>query len=78
MGNKQDIGKLFEKKLGAGGKIPKESLWEKINTSLDEEKRKRKRLLFYWWLGGGISFLVGLFLLFGTENFQNENPKKYN
>ena len=47
MGNKQDIGKLFEKKLGAGGKIPKESLWEKINTTLDEEKRKRRRILFY-------------------------------
>lgn len=75
MGNKQDIGKLFEKKLGSGGKIPKESLWEKINTTLDEEKRKRRRILFYWWLGGGISFLLGLFLLFGTENFPNENPK---
>ncbi len=74
MGNKQDIGKLFEKKLGAGGKIPKESLWEKINTTLDEEKRKRRRILFYWWLGGGISFLVGLFLLFNTENFTNKNP----
>ncbi len=75
MGNKKDIGKLFETKLSAGNKIPKESLWEKINTSLDEEKRKRKRLLIYWWLGGGISVLLGLVLLFGAGNFLNQNSQ---
>lgn len=75
MGQKKDIGTLFETKLSAGNKIPKESLWEKINTSLDEEKRKRKRLLLYWWLGGSISVLLGLFLLFGARNFLNQNSQ---
>src|SRR5690606_14957765 len=75
MGQKKDIGKLFETKLSAGNKIPKESLWEKINSSLDEEKRKRKRILFYWWLGGGISVLFGLYLLFGAGNFLNQNTQ---
>jgi len=75
MGQKKDIGKLFETKLSAGKKIPTESLWEKINTSLDEEKRKRKRILFYWWLGGGISVLFGLYLLFGAGNFLNQNSQ---
>ena len=75
MGNKKDIGKLFETKLNAGNKIPKDSLWEKINLSLDEEKRKRKRILFYWWLGGGISVLFGLYLLFGGGNFLNPNTQ---
>ncbi len=75
MGNKKDIGKLFETKLSAGNKIPKESLWEKINTSLEEEKRKRKKLLFYWWLGGGISVLLGLYLMFGAGNFLNQNSQ---
>jgi hypothetical protein len=75
MGQKKDIGKLFATRLSEGKQIPKESLWEKINTSLDEEKRKRKRLLIYWWLGGGISVLVGLFLLFGAGNFLNQNSE---
>ena len=75
MGNKKDIGKLFETKLNAGNKIPKDSLWEKINTSLDDEKRKRRRMLLYWWLGGGISVLLGLFLLFGAGNFLNSNSQ---
>jgi hypothetical protein len=75
MGNKKDIGKLFETKLSEGKKIPKGSLWEKINTSLDEENRKRKKLFFYWWLGGGISVLLGLYLLFGAGNFLNENSQ---
>ncbi len=71
----KDIGKLFETKLNTGKKIPNESIWKKINASLDEEKRKRKRILFYWWLGGGISFLSGLFLLFGIGNFLNTNSQ---
>lgn len=75
MRQKKDIGKLFETRLSEGNKIPKESLWEKINTSLDEEKRKRKRLLIYWWLGGGISVLLGSLLWFGAGNFLNQNSE---
>ncbi|MDP2686708.1 MAG: hypothetical protein Q8O62_05770 [Aequorivita sp.] len=75
MGQKKDIGQFFETKLNAGKKIPNESIWEKINASLDEEKRKRKRLLLYWWLGGGISFLLGLFLLFGIGKFLNTHSQ---
>ena len=75
MGQKQDIGKIFENKLDAGKKNPTESLWEKINTSLDEEKRRRKRILFYWLVGGGLSVLLGSFLLFGSEIFTPQNSK---
>lgn len=38
MGQKKDIGELFEQKLSKGKKKPSESVWEKINTSLDAEK----------------------------------------
>lgn len=75
MGQKKDIGTLFKNKLNDAKITPKNSLWDKINTSLDEEKRKRKRILFYWWLGSGISVLLGLFLLFGTGIFLNQNSQ---
>ncbi|SRX54518.1 hypothetical protein [Aequorivita sp. CIP111184] len=73
MGQKKDIGALFENKLNDGKKIPNKSLWEKINTSLDEEKRRKKRILFYWLIGGGVSVLLGLVLMFGSELFLHSN-----
>ena len=76
MGQKQDIGKLFENKLGEGKKNPTESLWEKINTSLEEERRKRKRTLIYWLMGGGLLVVFGSFLFFGSENFESQNSER--
>ena len=70
MGQKKDIGKFFENNLNQGKKAPDQSLWGKINTSLDEEERKRKRN-FYWLVGGAITVLLGLILLFGN-NFDAE------
>jgi len=81
MGEKKDIGKLFENKLNKGKKAPKNTLWEKINTSLDEEKHRRKRIFYYWISGGVILTLLGAFLLFGNSDFLKINStvtKKYN
>ena len=81
MGEKKDIGKLFENKLNKGKKAPKNTLWEKINTSLDEEKHRRKRSFYYWISGGVILTLLGAFLLFGNSDFLKINStvtKKYN
>ena len=71
MGQKKDIGKFFENNLNQGKKAPDQSLWGKINTSLDEEERKRKRNLYYWLVGGATTVLLGLILLFGN-NFDAE------
>lgn len=81
MGEKKDIGKLFENKLNKGKKAPKNTLWEKINTSLDEEKHRRKRIFYYWISGGVIITLLGAFLLFGNSDFLKINStvtKKHN
>lgn len=81
MGEKKDIGKLFENKLNKGKKAPKNTLWEKINTSLDEEKHCRKRIFYYWISGGVILTLLGAFLLFGNSDFLKINStvtKKHN
>tara|TARA_R110000851_G_scaffold298770_1_gene454327 strand:- start:42052 stop:42675 length:624 start_codon:yes stop_codon:yes gene_type:complete len=81
MGEKKDIGKLFENKLHKGKKVPKNTLWEKINTSLDEEKHRRKRIFYYWISGGVILTLLGAFLLFGNSDFLKINStvtKKHN
>ncbi|MBK5213043.1 MAG: hypothetical protein JJE55_05210 [Flavobacteriaceae bacterium] len=75
MEQKKDIGALFEKGLNDGKKIPNKSLWEKINTTLDEEKRRKKRILYYWFVGAGLSVLLGLFLLLGNGIF---SPSNYN
>jgi hypothetical protein len=77
MGQKKDIGQLFENKLNHAKKIPNTSLWEKINASLDEEKRRKKRLFLYWLVSGGISVLLGLLLLFGNEMFFSSSLPKH-
>tara|TARA_R110002050_G_scaffold297955_2_gene460235 strand:- start:35 stop:655 length:621 start_codon:yes stop_codon:yes gene_type:complete len=66
MAKKKDIGTLFEKKLKEGEKSPNNNLWEKINTSLDEQDRKRKRGFFYWFAGAGALLLIGL-VIFGNN-----------
>ena len=69
----KDIGELFEKKLSKGKKKPSESVWEKINTSLDAEKSRKKRILYTWLVGAG---LIGVFVLFLVLN--NESPLQSN
>lgn len=78
MGQKEDIGQLFEKKLNQAKKIANPCLWDKISASLEEENRRKKGMLFYWFIGGGITVLLGLLVLFGNKAFpikQDSVPK---
>lgn len=75
MGQKEDIGKLFEDRLVDTKNNPSKNLWEKINNSLDAEKRKKKKILFYWIAGLGLTVLFGLFLGFGNVGFLNPNTQ---
>lgn len=74
MGQKKDIGKLFENKLNDGKRTPNKNLWDKINTSLEEEMRRKKRFFFYWLVGGGISVILGIFLLFSNGSPLKTEP----
>lgn len=74
MGQKKDIGTLFEKKLNDGKKSANQNLWEKINHSLDEETRKQRRIFFYWLIGGGLLVSMGLLLLIVNGSFSETNP----
>lgn len=78
MGQKKDIGELFENKLNNGKKNPNNNLWEKINTSLDAEKHRNKKIFYYWLVGGGLTILFGLFLLINSEGLLNDTPKQEN
>ncbi|MDN3724516.1 outer membrane beta-barrel protein [Aequorivita sp. SDUM287046] len=48
MENKKDIGDFLKSKLDQGQRIPDESVWEKINTTLDRKSKRRKRA--FWLL----------------------------
>ncbi|MCG2418222.1 hypothetical protein K8089_04240 [Aequorivita sp. F47161] len=67
MAKKNDIGTLFENKLKEGEKAPNNTLWAKINTSLEKKERKRKKLFLYWLTGGAIVGLIGLWMIFSTS-----------
>lgn len=69
MGQKEDIGQLFEKKLNQAKKIANPCLWDKISALLEEENRRKKRKLFYWFIGGGNTILLALLVLFGNKAF---------
>jgi hypothetical protein len=73
MGQKKDIGTLFENKLKSGKKNPDQNLWVKLNQSLDEETRKRKRKFLYWVVGGGLFVSLGLLLLLINGNILQPN-----
>lgn len=73
MGQKKDIGKLFENKLKHGEKQPNKSVWEKLDVSLDAEKRKREKIIYYWLIGTSVVFLLGLVLLINSESVSNSN-----
>jgi hypothetical protein len=77
MGQKKDIGTLFENKLNDGKKIPSTNLWEKINSSLDEEERRKKRIIYYWLVGGGMFLLLGFLLLFGNGDPLQSNSTSH-
>ncbi|WP_347373052.1 hypothetical protein [Aequorivita sp. Q41] len=71
MGQKKDIGTLFKDKLNDGKKAPTESLWKKVNTTLDKEKNRKKRIFFYWFTGVSLFLLLGIAFLYRNGYFKN-------
>ncbi len=75
MGQKKDIGLVFEEKLKVGTKTPNENLWDKIDTTLDEKNRKSKRFFYIWFIGGTLVLLTGVYLFFGNKIFTNSETQ---
>ncbi|MBZ0328051.1 MAG: hypothetical protein K8F54_10635 [Altibacter sp.] len=77
MKKKDDIGVLLKEKLAGIQKSPDAFLWNKINTTLDQEGKKRRRLMYLWFTGVGIGSLFLLFFVFSpslTRNNTTETP----
>ncbi len=79
MEHKKDIGALLKARLDAAEKAPKQTLWERLDNSLEEREKKRRRAAWFWYGGAGI--LLALLILAGIftgSNFSeiNDNATK--
>ncbi len=76
MENNKDIANQVKNVLEDGIKSPENSLWDKVNKTLDEKASRRKRI-FYWRMAIGI--FIPLLLLFiylqvdGKQNAETQN-----
>ena len=57
---KNNLDDLFKKKLGDFQEVPDNSVWERINASLD--KKRKKRVFPIWWQLGGAAALLAILL----------------
>lgn len=66
MENKKDIGKAFRQKLNDLDKTPNDSVWNSINTELQQKKKRRIAYIPFWMKTAGVISLVLLvyFLIF--------------
>ena len=85
MAQKRDIGQVFATRLKDGKKSPSKDAWNRLDVTLENEKQRKKKNLLYWLMGGGLAFLVGLYILLGTNILKNDSfsseknlPKKEN
>lgn len=67
MGQKTEIGKMFASKLKDGKKSPSEDAWNRMDIFLEEKKSRKRKNIVYWLIGGGFLFLMGSYILFGTN-----------
>lgn len=76
MKNNEDIGALFEKKLHGVERTPSESLWDRVDATLNKKNKRRKRIFWYWM--GGATFLLIFALLYAVVPFSmiNDNSEK--
>ncbi len=72
---KKNLDKLFQEKFKNFSELPDESLWQSIETSLDQKKKSRKAVPLWWKLGGIAAILaVGFFLWNPFDDLSSKNP----
>ena len=74
MRNKEDIGKLIKKRFKSVEISPKDSLWDKIDTSLQKRKRKRRALLFLLFIIAAIGLSTYYYTNYNPSNIVNTSP----
>ena len=73
---KKKLDKLFQEKFNDFLDMPDDSVWQSIETSLDQKKKSRKVIPIWWKLGGAAAVLtLAIFLMNPWEKATVENPK---
>lgn len=76
MENKKDIGAFLKSKLDETTKAPNESLWEKINASLDRKEKRRKRVFLLLFPTIAVLGILAFVIFQDTDKpFLNEKEK---
>ncbi len=73
MSEKKHIDRVFQEKLKDLERTPGQSVWEKIDASLNPNK-KRRRIIPIWWKLGGIAASLALLITFGILMYNDEKP----
>ncbi|MGC1204476.1 MAG: hypothetical protein WA839_06280 [Flavobacteriaceae bacterium] len=71
MEHRKDIGALLKDRLDNAKKAPEQTLWERLDSSLDKREKKRRSIIWFWYGGAGI--LLALLLLAGALVTTNSN-----
>lgn len=73
---KKKLDNLFQERLKNFSEMPSESVWQSIETSLNQKKKSRK-LIPIWWKLGGVAAVLAIAIFFMNpfkENVVVENP----
>jgi|GEM_PF-3869924 len=69
MEHKKDIGNLLKDRLDNAQKTPQQTLWDRLDNSLNEREKKRRRAVWFWYGSAGI--LLAILLAGGILWTQN-------
>lgn len=75
MGNKKDIGTIFEGKLKQGEKQPSGDVWRKIDTTLGREGKNKNLIYYKTLIGLGILGIL-LLLFYNSEIFKADTSSQ--
>jgi len=76
MGENKNIDRLYREKFKDFEQIPNETVWNKIESSLDRQNRKNRRVIPIWWRLGGIAAAIALLVTLGYNLLTGEAIEK--
>lgn len=77
MENKKDVGTFFKSKLDEAQKTPSDSLWDKINDSLDKKEKKQKRRFLLLFPTITVLGVLGFIIFQETDNASIHETEKF-